>query len=91
MDKLRANRFAVLSPNLVVPRLEDMERGFIDAWIRMKGNIALESSPPKLSFKQEKLAQNLAADAHSRRMRQAGLTALVIHHLSKILVYLLNL
>jgi hypothetical protein len=76
MDKLRANRFAVLSPNLVVPRLEDMERGFINAWLRMKGNIALESSPPKLSFKQEKLAQNLAADAHSRRMRQAGLTAL---------------
>lgn len=76
MDKLRANRFAVLSSNLVVPRLEDMERGFIDARLRMKGNIASESSPPKLSFKQEKLAQNLAADAHSRRLRQAGLTAL---------------
>ena len=72
MDKLRANRFAVLSPNLVVPRVEDMEQGFTNAWIRMKNNIAQESSPTKLSYKQEKLAQNLAADAHSRRLRQAG-------------------
>jgi hypothetical protein len=76
MGKPCANRFSVLSPRLVVPRLEDMEWDFTNTWIRMKGNLALGGSSPKLSYQQEKKTKNLAADAHSRRLRQAGLSAL---------------
>ncbi|WP_226783015.1 AAA family ATPase [Oceaniglobus trochenteri] len=75
MDKLQARRFAVLSPDLVVPRLEDMERDFVNAWLRMKGNL-LSGGADKLGYGQEKKAKDLAANAHSRRLRQVGLTAL---------------
>jgi len=75
MDKLLTSRFAVLSSDLVVPRLEDMERDFINAWVRMKGNL-LSGGAGKLGFRQEKRAKDLAADAHSRRLRQVGLSAL---------------
>lgn len=76
MDKYQANRFAVLSPDLTVPRLEDMEREFIRAWMRMKGNLVCGHGIQKLGYQQEKKAKNLAADAHSRRVRQAGLSGL---------------
>ena len=47
MDKLQTRRFAVLSPDLNVPQLQDMERDFVNAWIRMKGNL-LSGGAPKL-------------------------------------------
>ncbi|AUH34315.1 ATP-binding protein [Paracoccus tegillarcae] len=75
MDKLQTRRFAVLSPDLNVPQLQDMERDFKNAWIRMKGNL-LSGGAPKLAYREEKKAKDLAADAHSRRLRQVGLSAL---------------
>ncbi|EDQ05786.1 Lon protease 2 [Sulfitobacter indolifex] len=76
MDKRQANRFAVVSPDLVTPRLADMEQDFIRAWIRMKGNLKLGGGVQELGYRQEKKAKDLAADAHSRRLRQAGMSGL---------------
>ncbi len=76
MDKRQANSFAVVSPDLVTPRLEDMEQDFIHAWIRMKGNLKLGGRVQELGYRQEKKAKDLAGYAHARRLRQAGMSAL---------------
>lgn len=76
MDKRQANGFAVVSPDLVAPRLEDMEQDFIRAWMRMKGNLKLGGRVKELGYRHEKKAKDLAADAHARRLRQAGMSGL---------------
>ncbi len=76
MDKHQTNRFAVVSPDLVTPHLADMEQDFIRAWIRMKENLMLGGRVQELGYRQEKKAKDLAADAHARRLRQVGMSAL---------------
>ncbi len=76
MDKLHTNRFAVLSPELVVPSQEAMECGFISKLIQMKQNLAPGFRKEKLGYQQERKAKSLAADAHSRRLREVGLGSL---------------
>ena len=83
MVKNSNNRFAVLSNDLVVPRLEDLERSFTSALSRMKGNLRAGAAT-KLGYQQEQKAKRLAADAHSRRLREAGLSALSKEALAQV-------
>ncbi|MDZ4093627.1 MAG: AAA family ATPase [Paracoccaceae bacterium] len=76
MDDVKSDRFAVLSPGLVVPRLEEIEQRFIATWVRMKQNVKPGYRRAQLSYQDERKAKAFAADAHARRLREAGLGSL---------------
>lgn len=76
MDDVKSDRFAVLSPGLVVPRLEEIEQRFIATWVRMKQNVRPGYRRAQLSYQDERKAKGLAANAHARRLREAGLGSL---------------
>jgi hypothetical protein len=69
------NRLAVLPTMLDVPRLEDMEARFLAFWTTMRRNIYGYDRKAKLDFGMERKAKNLAADAHKRRLQEAGLSS----------------
>jgi hypothetical protein len=76
MDDVKSDRFAVLSPQLDVPRLEDIEQRFIATWVRMKQNVRPGYRRAQLSYQDERKAKGFAANAHARRLREAGLSSL---------------
>lgn len=75
MYKLSDDRMAVLPPMLDVPRLEDMEAYFVEFWTRMRLNVHGNNRNGRLNFSMQQKARNLAADAHKRRLREAGLSS----------------
>ncbi|WP_324754342.1 AAA family ATPase [Roseovarius sp. Pro17] len=84
MVKVTSTRVRVLSPSLIVPRLEEIERDFMAAWVRMKQNLRPDFAKAEFSYQSEKKAKMLAANAHQRRLTEAGLSALAKDPLAQI-------
>lgn len=76
MDRKLPSTFPVLSPEHVVPSLADLERSFAGFLVSMKRKLRPGFRKEDLSYKESRTVKDLAADAFSRRVRQAGLTAL---------------
>ncbi|MEX3314294.1 AAA family ATPase [Sulfitobacter sp. PS-8MA] len=73
MTSFSKDRLAVLPTMHEVPRLEEMEAHFLRFWTSMRRNIHEHARKSKLDFSMERKAKNLAADAHKRRLLEAGL------------------
>lgn len=69
------DRMPVLPSMLDVPRLEDMEARFVEFWTEMRRNIYGYNRKSMLDISMQRKAKNLAADAHKRRLREAGLSS----------------
>ncbi|MCL3883570.1 AAA family ATPase [Marivita sp. GX14005] len=65
----------VLPCMLDVPRLDDMEAQFLAFWTTMRRNIYGYNRKSMLDISMQRKAKNLAADAHKRRLREAGLSS----------------
>lgn len=76
MDSLHRNTFRVLSPEHAVPSLDELEHRFISFWVRMKRNLQPGFDKDDLSYRQTKVAKDLAIEAHNKRLRRAGLFSL---------------
>lgn len=73
MNSFSKDRLAVLPSMHEVPRLEEMEAHFLRFWTSMRRNIHGHTRKSRLDFSMERKAKNLAADAHKRRLLEAGL------------------
>lgn len=72
------DRMAVLSPEVVVPELEEMEVHFAKFLIEMRRRLYGSRHDDKFEYGKDRKVRSLAKKAHERRLRTSGLEAMKV-------------